>query len=102
MFFLRSMLRPVIAPVLRTLVPKLRSTVYVSGTTHRTMSPTRFIKEVEQVPFRVRDKATHAYFPLFFNHAIPKSMVPFYYKWDSVGKKIAPEMGANFIVCLEK
>lgn len=102
MFFLRTMLRPVIAPVLRVMVPKLRSTVYVSGTTHRSMSPTRFTKEVAQVPFRVVDKVSHSYYPLLFNHALPRTMVPFYYKLDSMGKKVAPNMGANYIVCLEK
>jgi ubiquinone/menaquinone biosynthesis C-methylase UbiE len=102
MFFLRTMLRPVVAPVLRAAVPKLRSTVYVSGTTHRSMSPSRFIKEVEQVPFKVVEKVSHAYYPLLFNHALPRTMVPFYYKLDSIGKKISPNMGANYIVCLEK
>ncbi len=102
LFFLRTIIRPIVAPVLRVLVPKLRSTVYISGTTHRTMFPGRFLKEAEQVPFRVLEKSTHAYFPLFFNHALPRTMVPLYYKWDQLGKKIAPGMGANYIVCLQK
>jgi|ERR1019366_1225013 ubiquinone/menaquinone biosynthesis C-methylase UbiE len=102
MFFLRSTLRPLIAPVLRRIAPRLRNTVYVSGTTHRLMSPTRFIREVEQVPFLVLEKVAHAYFPLLFNHALPRTMVPLYLKWERLGKKIAPAMGANFIVCLEK
>ena len=102
MFFLRATLRPIIAPVLRRIAPKLRNTVYVSGTTHRTMSPTRFIREVEQVPFRVLEKVAHAYFPLLFNHALPRTMVPLYLKWEHLGKRLAPNMGSNFIVCLEK
>ena len=102
LFFLRTMIRPVAAPVLRTLVPKLRSTVYISGTTHRTMSPSRVFAEAKQVPFKIVEKNTHAYWPLFFNHPLPRTMVPLYYKWDSVGKKLAPGMGANYIVCLQK
>lgn len=101
-FFLRYVLRPVIAPILRTVAPPLRKRVYVSGITHRTMSPARFTREAEQIPFEVVDKVSHAYYPLLFNHALPGSMVPLYMKCEHMGKKIAPAMGANYIVCLEK
>jgi ubiquinone/menaquinone biosynthesis C-methylase UbiE len=102
MFYLRAALRPLVAPILRRVIPQLRQTVYVSEITHRIMSPGRFIREAKQVSFRVSEKVSHGFFPVLFNHRLSQSTLTIYTKLERLGERVAPGMGANFIVCLEK
>jgi ubiquinone/menaquinone biosynthesis C-methylase UbiE len=101
MLFVRAILRPILGPALRTVLPRLRRTVYVSGIEHRTIRPKKFVREAEQSGFRLQEQSSHVYFPLLFNHRIRSAALPLYLGIERLGEKIVPGMGANFIVCLE-
>lgn len=99
---LRTVIRPALAPVVRTLRPEWNKTVYVSGITHRPFLPDRFLRLARDFRLSLIDTHSHGYFPGLFNHGLSPAAVTLHQGLERMGQRLAPGFGSNCIVCLRK
>jgi ubiquinone/menaquinone biosynthesis C-methylase UbiE len=99
---LREAVHPVAAPMLRALIPKLRTTVYVSGTPHAVMFPGKLRREAASVGLTRVDGFADGYYPLSFNHRLLPMERTLSDLSDKIGGAILPGLGNNYYLCVEK
>jgi ubiquinone/menaquinone biosynthesis C-methylase UbiE len=102
MHFVRQTVRPVAAPILRALIPQLRSTVYASGTYNIIMFPGKLCREAGSVGLQRLEGFSDCYYPLLFNHRLLGVEKTFYAWSDKIGETVLPGLGANYYLCLQK
>jgi len=99
---LREGLHPMVAPMIRALIPPLRRTVYVSGIPHAVMFPGRFRREAASVGLTRVDGFADGYYPLSFNHQLLPMERTLSDLSDKIGEAILPGLGNNYYLCVEK
>jgi ubiquinone/menaquinone biosynthesis C-methylase UbiE len=102
MHLLREAVHPVVAPMLRVLIPRLRNTVYVSGIPHAVMFPGKFRREAASVGLERVDGFSDGYYPLSFNHRLLPMERTLYSISDKIGGTLLPGLGHNYYLCVEK
>lgn len=98
----REAIHPLVAPMLRALIPKLRTTVYVSGISHAVMFPGKFRREAASVGLTRIDGFSDGYYPLSFNHRLLPGEKTLSDLSDKIGGAILPGLGNNYYLCVEK
>jgi len=98
---LRVALRPVLGPILRMCIPRLRETVYASGITHRTLRPGAFISKSKASGFEVVEQLSDGFLSLF-NHTVGPIERRIGQWCDQWGRRLFPRCGSNYYVCLRK
>jgi SAM-dependent methyltransferase len=98
----RAGLRPLVAPLLRAIVPGLRKTVFVSGITHHTFAPRLFLRRAQQLKLLLLDAYCHGYLPSPFNHGLSTGSLALYLRLERLGQRLFPALGSNFVACLRK
>jgi len=98
----KEALRPIVAPALRLLVPKLRDRVYVSGILHRVLWPGAFAREARSVGFKDIDRFSDGYYPFSFKHRLLPTERFFCIWSDKIGGTLFPGLGGNYYLCVEK
>jgi ubiquinone/menaquinone biosynthesis C-methylase UbiE len=99
---LREAIHPVVAPMLRALIPKLRTTVYVSGIPHAVMFPGKFRREAASVGLTRVDGFADGYYPFSFNHRLLPMERTLSDLSDKIGGALLPGLGNNYYLCVEK
>jgi ubiquinone/menaquinone biosynthesis C-methylase UbiE len=102
MHLFREAVHPVVAPMLRVLIPRLRNTVYVSGIPHAVMFPGKFRREAASVGLIKVDGFSDGYYPLSFNHRLLPMERTLYSISDKIGGTVLPGLGHNYYLCVEK
>jgi SAM-dependent methyltransferase len=98
----RQAARPVAGAVLRRLFPQLRRTVFVSGIPYRTFVPGRVTAKAEACGLSVVESAPHGFVPSPFNHRLSPGLESWYRRVEKVGRKQAPSLASDWILCLQK
>jgi SAM-dependent methyltransferase len=101
---IRAISRPLVAPLIRRLAPKSRltDTVYVSTIPHRVFLPQSLFRLAQRQGFSVKETHCHGYGVYLWNRAMTKEKLETQVRFEQWGTRFLPNLGSDFIVCLEK
>jgi SAM-dependent methyltransferase len=101
---IRTLLRPVLSPVLRRLArnPEIANTVWVSDMVYRVFRPNAVAADLERAGFEVVDHVCHGYDVYPRDHSLAEGRLARKISWESTCSRILPGFGSNYIMCLRK
>ena len=94
----RTLVRPGLAPLVRTLAPSLAGRVYVSGIRQQVWRPKAFARAARGLELEVLGGRTHGYWPIPFSHHLPRFALLLY----EAAEHLELAAGSNVVVLLRR
>lgn len=92
----RMATRPILAPILRVLLPQLKETVYVSGILHRTIRPDRLKEKAKSCGLQLLFEKSDGHAFSLVNHQAGSFELKYRQWCEKWGSKLFPKLGSNF------
>jgi SAM-dependent methyltransferase len=98
----RALVRPVVAPIARAFMPRLKRTVFASTMIHHVFRPADVVGMAKALGFETTAMQCHGFVPSPWNHRLPPWLERLYAAIERLGQRWCPSRGSDCVVCFKK